>query len=478
MRLEIDNSWTRVTSAAEAETQWLDDYLKFEDNTLDYLARKRKKEDRPTLALYRNGAFPSGLVSLVRKGAAAEGFGVESAQVGTGHALRPNTETELGWLDELQMGAVKAGWRAHRGLIWVSTGGGKTEIGIGLVASIEVHWLVLVHRRELMHQFADRYRLRTGNTAGMIGDGKYDPDPNGIITIATYQTVYKMLREHRIEAIKLFGMFGGFIADEAHTAGADSMFAVLMALRGCHWRFGLSGTPLARGDRRSTYTIGAIGPVIYRVKAAKLIETGRLAKPIIRMVECHQEVSDKKTWAAVYREKVVGSKRRNKLLVAMVKMSPKPCLVFVQHIKHGKALLAAFQKAGIKAAFAWGDLTTTSRRADIKRLEFGELDVLIASVIFNEGIDIPSLASVVLGSAGKSAIAALQRVGRGLRATPDKKYVWIFDVWDVGQPMLERHARARLRAFRGEDYETHVMLSHQLGELKDSIHSSGMAPTP
>ena len=80
--------------------------------------------------------------------------------------------------------------------------------------------------------------------------------------------------------------------------------------------------------------------------------------------------------------------------------------------------------------------------------------MLVSSVVLQEGCDIPSLASIVVGAGGKSAIATLQRLGRGTRTDGGKKTEFqVFDVADKGNPWLVKHARARTKAFLSEGFE-------------------------
>jgi superfamily II DNA or RNA helicase len=116
----------------------------------------------------------------------------------------------------------------------------------------------------------------------------------------------------------------------------------------------------------------------------------------------------------------------------------------------------------------WGSNSSEERKASIKRLIRGDHEALIASVIFNEGVDIPELRSVVIASGGKSTIAALQRIGRGMRVKKDatgnvvKDEFEVYDFQDEGDRWLQRHTRARVAAYMREGFETIVEGGAQL----------------
>jgi superfamily II DNA or RNA helicase len=148
----------------------------------------------------------------------------------------------------------------------------------------------------------------------------------------------------------------------------------------------------------------------------------------------------------------------------MAKRCTKPAFLFVQQVEHGKQLVKQLYAAGMPAEFVWGNHSIDYRKSLIRRLVSGQIEVLVCSTIFNEGIDVPELRSVINGGGGKSLIATFQRLGRGMRVDRradgsvtdggDKFEVW--DVLDAGNKWTERHARLRQSAYASEGYETFV----------------------
>ncbi len=63
-------------------------------------------------------------------------------------------------------------------------------------------------------------------------------------------------------------------------------------------------------------------------------------------------------------------------------------------------------------------------------------------------------AAWTIANGGRSVIAALQRIGRGMRVTSDKNTFQVWDVADHGCKLLERHTKARVRAYTSQGYET------------------------
>jgi superfamily II DNA or RNA helicase len=265
----------------------------------------------------------------------------------------------------------------------------------------------------------------------------------------------------------------GIIVDECHCLAAATHLKVVMRATKAYWRYGLSATPLSRSDKKNILTVGALGPVIHHVKPSDLVEAGRVSKPIIHMIRCWQH-SERKTWEGAYRECVEKSSTRNGLIVQAVGRAPKPALVFVKNIKHGRFLARQFREKGHKTKFVWGDKLGSERDSVAKDLNEGALDVAVTSVIWQEGVDIPALRTIGVATGGKSGIASLQRLGRGMRLAEGKDEFVVIDIADEGNKWTERHAHARRQAYRKTGYEVQTIRPDEI-ETIDALQGSRVA---
>lgn len=459
MKLELHNVRAKVLEATEAEHLWLGDYLSWADDKA--WVRRWKgygKSSADYVRLYNrvDDSYPAGFTRMVVEAARTHGFEVQvtDARVRPHTAFLPRPQGLRGYQEEACDAAVKR----TRGVIWAATGAGKTQIAMGLVESIPVRWLFLVNQTQLGLQARDRYRSFCGSDAGVIAEGEWQPDkaPHGL-TVATFQSLYAKLKQpattddYRMAA-QFLESVQGVIVDECHVLPADSFRRVLDFTPEAYYRLGLSATPLSRGDRKSMYLIGCLGSVAHRIPAKVLIEAGVLAKPIIRF-KTHTQASDKATWKGAYNEIVVKGRKRNQLICKMAELAAKPCIVFVKDLDQGVWLAKALTKGGQVVEYVDGKTPTKQRQAMVTRLERGDTEILVASVVMNQGIDVPQLRSVVIACGGSSTIATLQRVGRAMRRVPGKDTVEIWDVKDVGNKWLERHTRERIASLETEEYE-------------------------
>lgn len=450
-----------MVQCTDAERGWLAEYLTF--------AGKRVGRQEPKrLCLFNafSSSYPSGFDALVRKAAVADGIHIDWLDTRTPPCVI-DTAADLAWLRDYQREAVDVAAERTRGILWLPTGAGKTEIMVGLVRALPCRWLALVHRSQLADDIASRFERRSpGLTAGRVLGGRFEIPKDAMLVAATYQSINAALEAGGARAraaTDLLTRAQGLLADECHVAPATTFNAVLMRTVNAHYRVGLSGTPLARGDARSQFAIAALGPIIKRIKPQLLIDQGVLANPTVRMVALKQE-SARKMWGAAYKELITKSTARNALVVKLAQRATKPAFVFVEQTEHGKTLTNLLMRAGVRAEFVWGSHSLTSRKSLIKRLELGHFDALVCSRVFNEGIDVPSLRSVVNAGGMKSVIATLQRLGRGMRVDRDlagnvREGGGVFEVWDVldkGNTWMQEHARIRRDAYLAEGYELFV----------------------
>ena len=91
-----------------------------------------------------------------------------------------------------------------------------------------------------------------------------------------------------------------------------------------------------------------------------------------------------------------------------------------------KGMAEQFDKAGIPAASVHGD-SAMSRGEALELLNNGELQVVFSVDLFSEGVDLPSIDTVLLLRPTESKILFLQQMGRGRRKSEEKDRLIILD---------------------------------------------------
>ncbi len=464
--------------------------------------------------LYRFRKFPIGLLPRIQMTILLSGeqyrmidlrtYGGASNPVATSTILRPYQSKII---DE----AMNRGF----GLIQAPTGAGKTVMFIEIMARYGVDALVIVPTIDLVDQTLDTMKALTGieghhATTEFIKAMVWPGIP--FWAVSTWQSIYSMIRrtkrseaikrkkderqsvfderkithrekeaekkEHRAILRRFLNMFGVVIADEAHVTGAECVYDVMSWMNTQH-RFGCSATPF-RNSEDDLRMFAAIGPISGGITASELIDMGYLVPPKIRFIRMpHVKPTDYKKWQTVYTECIVENEERNMVLAAeAVRLagSGRQTLVMVQRIPHGQILENEIgsllgereeyydEEKDIRKwrwtvepdertiFFVNGKISKKKRKEFTARFREGLVPIAISSSVWNQGVDFPAVEGMVLAGPYKSAVANIQRIGRGLRPNPDrnKEDVIVIETWDQKVPYLRDWANERYALYKNE----------------------------
>ena len=107
-----------------------------------------------------------------------------------------------------------------------------------------------------------------------------------------------------------------------------------------------------------------------------------------------------------------------------------------------------FNQAGIRSSAVWGDTPDFERKGALRQLADGDIQVLFSVDLFNEGVDVPSVDTLLLLRPTESATLFLQQLGRGLRKSKNKSACTVLDF--VGLHRREFRFDLRLSALLEE----------------------------
>jgi len=465
LKLIADNLWARVEDASPEDLAWLRQYLTVPVKGAEHTdAYQNGVWDGSTRLLdERRQRFGAGLVRMVVGRAREAGVQIELQDVRREPRVTLNASAGA-WLRSYQTPVLERILERRRGIVAMPTGSGKSELFAALAQAVPVRWLILVDTKDLMHQAADRIFLRTGERAGLWGDGEKDPRR---VTVATLQALLRGIGDGG-QVDELLEGAQGLVCDEVQVLAPGESHKVAMATPNAYWRIGLSATPLEREDEDDYRTIEALGPLIVDVPVKELVDAGVLARIEILMVQFQQHRMTG-TWGEVYEAGVVLNADRNRIaarIAASPILCPRPALAFVKAVPHGRAFMGRLDAANVRAEYISGVNSTNARNGAKIRLNTGRSDVLVVSKIFNKGVDIPFVESAVNLAAGRSRIDAIQKPGRLMRIAGEKELVRYWDFLDVGNRWLEAHARLRMEAYRSRGYETRVVREDDLSAME------------
>lgn len=284
--------------------------------------------------------------------------------------------------------------------------------------------------------------------------------------------------EKYYDAIDLLNNTRAVVCDEAHRAGAESYWKVFHYLTNARVKVGLTGTLDKTKKISMAHIRGLFGKDLVKVTNKQMIERGVSARPHIRLVPIDEPTdlepriqatmmakgysqlptADLLSYQIAYDLGVVHNEYRNRVVAELAykassKLDKQAVLIMVTSIEHGELIGEQLDKLGAEYQFLQGKDDSATREKAIDDIVSGKLKIVIATKIFEAGIDIPNLKVLILCDALKSYISVIQKIGRVLRVMPDKRDVFIFDIVDRTQSSLFKHAQDRVRYYKDEGFE-------------------------
>ena len=300
-------------------------------------------------------------------------------------------------------------------IMQLPTGGGKTVIAGHLATLLNKrnkNVLVLVHRQELIDQFAHTlHDVGLGHDLSFIAAGK---PSQGWCRFQIGSIMTCIRREIRFQPDFI-------IIDEAHHCRAASWSKLLNRWKGVK-TLGLTATP-ARLDGKG---LGLHFDKIVVGKSMRwLIDNKYLAPFDYKVPASHLDMSGVRSQMGDYNKKEAYERVDEKVIAdaasAYVKYANGKSALFFGIVRdHSKRVAAALNNMGISAEHVDGDTPKLVRRYAIERFKRKDLKVLCNVDIATEGVDIPGCEVVMLGRPTQSMTIYLQQIGRVLRYQPGK----------------------------------------------------------
>ncbi len=308
--------------------------------------------------------------------------------------------------------------------------------------------LFVAHRREILRQSRDTFRvvLRDGSFGELYVDGER-PDQwrHVFASIQSLSTID--LDRISPEA------FDVVIVDEFHHAAAPTYRKLLDHLRP-KVLLGLTATPERTDGEPILDWFG--GRIAVELRLWDALDRGLLSPFHYFGVHDNVDLSkiawqrgryDERELENVYtandaRVAQVIQQLRDKLDVTTMR-----ALGFCVGVHHARLMADRFQRAGIPAAAVLGTTDSTERDEALRRLRNREINCLFAVDIFNEGVDVPEIDTVMFLRPTESALVFLQQLGRGLRRSKQKNCLTVLDF--IGNAHRNFRFDLRYRALTG-----------------------------
>lgn len=343
----------------------------------------------------------------------------------------------------------------HRNLVVAATGTGKTVVAaldyrrLTANAASRPRLLFVAHRREILQQSLRTYRevLSDAGFGELYVDGgrpeRWDhvfasvqsltsygitnipPDAYDVVVVDEFHhaeaKTYRRILEHlqprellaltatpeRGDGLDVRALFGGRTATELRLW--DALKADLLAP--FHYFAIADGMDLTGVDwKAGAYDIGELSNLV----------TGNDARALLILKAVRDKIAD---------------------------LSAMRAIGFCVSREHAHYMARVFNASGVKATTVLGDTATADRDAALKGLRDGTVQAVFTVDVFNEGVDVPAINTVLFLRPTESSTVFLQQLGRGLRRATDKPVLTALDF--VGHHRKEFRFDQRFRAMTG-----------------------------
>jgi superfamily II DNA or RNA helicase/HKD family nuclease len=314
------------------------------------------------------------------------------------------------------------------GLVVLATGLGKTwlsafdSVAFARETKTDLasqRLLFVAHREEILDQALATYRrIRPGSVMGKFTGLAKDGDAT--VLFASIQTLSKPQHLQRFSTEH----FAYIVVDEFHHAAADTYRRLLEHFRP-GFLLGLTATP-ERTDGGDLLALCGHN-LVFRCDLGEGVKAKLLSA--FRYFGVHDDVDYSGVpWSRqsgrfdeLELTRALATERRaGNALQQWQQHGGDRTLGFCCSQAHADYMAEYYRQRGVRAVAVHSGVTSAPRANSLRELEAGTLQVLFCVDMFNEGVDVPAIDTVLMLRPTESRIVWLQQFGRGLRRVADK----------------------------------------------------------
>lgn len=313
----------------------------------------------------------------------------------------------------------------RRGVVVLATGLGKTWLAAFDAAQTGARRVLFVaHREEILAQAAATFvrirpRTRVGYYMGRNRDAEVDVLCASVQTLARAEHLERFSPQH----------FDYVVIDEFHHAAAAT-YRRLLTHFAPSFLLGLTATP----DRTDQSDILSLcdDNLVYGCHLFEGITAGLLSPfhyyGILDESVDYREVPwrNGRFDPEALSNKLATLARARHALKEWRQRAQLRTLAFCVSVRHAEFMVDQFTRAGVACAAVYAG-SSLGRAQALERLAVGDLKILFTVDLFNEGVDLPGIDTVLMLRPTESKILFLQQLGRGLRRIEGKTHLVVLD---------------------------------------------------
>ena len=310
-------------------------------------------------------------------------------------------------------------------LLYHATGTGKTVTAVSDAKAVGERTLFIAHTKELISQAKNTFEeIWSDKNAGMyVAEEK---EKEAYVVCGSIQSVAQNIEEFKPED------FGYIIVDEAHHGTANTYRKILSYFKP-KFTLGLTATP-DRTDGENLLEI--FQNIAHKLDLETAVKMGELVDVRCIRVKTNVDISNVRINGIKYNSQDLESKlfipERNKIIIEtyLEFVKNKKTVIFCASVAHANEIAELFKVNDIKAEAVSGRMNIYQRKKVLKEYEEGDVNILCACDLLNEGWDSPNTEVLFMARPTMSKTLYTQQLGRGMRLSENKEYLMVFDFID------------------------------------------------
>jgi len=454
---QISNEPIFQNAQAHFETLWNDgEFLHYDSSNQDH----RNALDRALYAESRRGNSNQKTSELIA--------------IQTWFDLSPKSyQQEM--LDRL---AAERVHQRNRNLVVAATGTGKTVVAafdykrLAKEQGGQPRLLFVAHRVQILKQAINTFRqvLRDSNFAELLDGNNVASQHDHLF--ATINTVHNrgLVGQHGAD------FWNMVIVDEAHHLPASSFDRFISAVKPAIL-LGLTATP-ERADGKSLNQYFDARPDGSPAVTLRLWDA--LDQELLTPFEYYATHDDIDLTNVQWKQPNVDAQLDNIISASDIRalsalqavktyvsnLDKLKAIGFCVSIRHAESMAQYFNSHGLPSKSITGQHNQAERDQAINELKHSKLKVIFTCDLFNEGVDIPDINTLLLLRPTQSPVVFQQQIGRGLRLSPGKGSCLVLDFIGI----------------YSQDFRFDVLLRSLTGQSRAAIKESvdkgfGLLPT-
>lgn len=332
---------------------------------------------------------------------------------------------------DFQESAFIHSMQKQRSLILSPTSSGKSFLMYLIIMALGLRTIIIVPSTGLIKQLTKEFQSYgyTGKIHWVM-QGTEKSDPDAMLTISTWQSIYK-------EPKRYFDQYEVLLGDEVHKFDSKCLKTLMEKTVNTPYKIGVTGSLNGTKTHELVLT-GLFGPVYETITTREMIDRGIASEINIKVMLFSYPQEDLKSLKVVrsYEDElqfIMSHPLRNKFIKNLAESLPGNGIILFRRVEaHGKIIKDLLEASGKKQVYYIHGQVNSDDREDIRQFAEAENGVIVLASdgTTSTGISIKNIQWMMKVNPLKSVINNVQSMGRGLRLDEKDNKLTYYDLGD------------------------------------------------